>query len=79
MEPVNMILFKKGEEGEVLELLGIQMRDGNIIDESGEAATCYGCGTKMTTHNLGNVMPGSKLIFCDNPACFASYISEKKL
>lgn len=80
METVNMILFKKRQISTVLQVLNIQMEErGKLLDENGEPITCHTCGSKLRTKNLGNIMPGSRLFFCDNPLCFATYLSERKV
>jgi len=76
MKPVNMILFDKTEVKEVLELMNVKVEHGKLLNEAGDPIVCHTCGTKLTPKKLGNVMPGS-IYFCDNPVCFAIYVSER--
>lgn len=79
MDSVNMILFEKENVNKIIELLDLQVNGEFIVDEDGEKVTCAACGKEVTKSNLGNVMAGSKTFFCDNPACFATYVAEKKI
>lgn len=79
MEPVNVILFNRDEVDKILRILNVKKKGYRILDETSEQITCHTCGREITTGNLGNVMPGTKEFFCDNPACFAMYLSEKKV
>lgn len=74
---VNLILFKYEQIEEVLASLNLGVKeDGTILTERGEPAKCPACGDIVTKEHLGNIMPGSKLIFCDDPTCFAHWIIE---
>mgnify|MGYP001110562328 CR=1 FL=1 len=79
MDPINMVLFRKEETGRLIDALKLRIADGFIVDETGERVSCHTCGVDIKKSNLGNVMPGSKLFFCDNPACFATYVVEQKI
>jgi hypothetical protein len=79
MDPTNMVLFGKGAVDKVLQALAIQVQGDHVVDVTGQPAACHTCGCDITRANLGNIMPGSKLFFCDNPACLATYIAETKV
>jgi hypothetical protein len=78
MDPTNMVLFRKEDVSRVLSALDVPVRGQRILDPSGVPAICHTCGSDIKKSNLGNIMPGSRLFFCDNPACLATYIAETK-
>lgn len=80
MDPVNMILFKKKQIPHILRFLKVDTdKKGRLLEANGETVICHTCGEEIEKKNLGNIMPGSRLFFCDNPLCFAAYLSEKKV
>ena len=72
----NMFAFRKDETEKVVKRLGyIISRAGNIIEKK-EIVRCSGCGCFLNKSNLGMITPGSKIPFCDNPACYSKYLAE---
>lgn len=78
LESTNMVLFRKEDVDRVLSALEIPAQGDLILDTAGEPAVCHTCGCDIGKSNLGNIMPGSRLFFCDNPACLATYIAQTK-
>lgn len=78
MDPTNMVLFRKEDVNRVLSALDVSVQGEHVLDPSGQPAICHTCGCDIKKSNLGNIMPGSKVFFCDNPACLATYIAETK-
>lgn len=78
MDPTNMVLFRKEDVDRVLSALDVSVQGERVLDHGGEPAICYTCGCDIKKSNLGNIMPGSQLFFCDNPACLAMHIAETK-
>lgn len=77
-DKISMVIFKKEDIENFIPKLGNSIdKNGYIINENGEKVTCETCKCEITKENLGNILPGSKLFFCDNPACFAGYVSKK--
>jgi len=81
MKGIQLISFEKEQTKEILDLLEIRtkiIREVEIIfDENDKMAKCEVCNNKLNTSNLGNIAKGSKLLFCDNPACFATHLAKK--
>ena len=50
-----------------------------ILDDNGNIAKCHICEIELTIEQLGNIANGSKLLFCDNPRCFATHLAKQKL
>jgi hypothetical protein len=63
-------------------MLGLSVHkefDREHILLNGNKMECFGCHKKITTRNVGNVMHEDPLLFiCDNPCCFASYVTKKQ-
>jgi len=77
---LQLISFGKNQAKNILDMLEIKTKDaGNlniILDENGQVAKCEVCKKELSTNNLGNVAKGSKLLFCDNLACFSTYLAK---
>ncbi len=86
---VNLISFKKEQLQEVLNLLDIrakiipELQIEIILNNENKQAKCETCGKKLTMNNLGSIAKGSEdfnkpnLLYCENPACFATKLAEK--
>ena len=76
-ERLNLIIFNtKQHLLKLLDTLEINVDEENIIDKNNQLIECSCCEERITLDNLGNIMPGSKEFFCDDPTCLAEYISE---
>ena len=77
MEAKNMLAFKKGDVEAVATRLGYTISEKGEIMGSG-LVTCHSCVNTLTIDNLGVISVGSKIAFCDNPACYAKYLAGKE-
>jgi len=75
VEEIGAVIFNQKQIPDLIKTLGLKMKTHYIIMDN-EIVQCSSCNTKITDKNLGNIMPGSKKFFCDNPACFSKYVSE---
>lgn len=78
-----MISFARSDTKNLLQDLNIHLKKvGNkdfILNENGNVAKCHICELELTLEQLGNIAKGSKLLFCDNPRCFATHLAKQKL
>jgi len=75
----NLLAFKKENTTKILIRLGNKVdKEGKVLDENNKPLTCHACKNKLTKDNLGLILPGSKILLCDNPACFTKYLAEKE-
>ncbi len=83
MEITNMISFARSDVKNLLEDLDIPVRKIGtkdfILNDNGNIAKCHVCEMELTVEQLGNIAKGSKLLFCDNPRCFATHLAKQKL
>lgn len=70
---INLIVFEEKEVESILSTLGYTAVGGNI-KQNGTVKKCDCCEIPLTTKNLGNILPGSALLYCKNTACFAEYM-----
>lgn len=77
-DKLNLIMFENEEQlMNILKSLDINVdSSGNILDNQGQIEICPCCQTKITLNNLGNVMPGSRILYCDHSTCLVDYISK---
>ena len=83
MEITNMISFGRNDIKNLLGDLNISTRTiGSkrfVLSENGGIAKCHTCEVELTLEHVGNIAKGSKLLFCDNPRCFATHLAKQKL
>ena len=74
----NMFSFNKGNVEKLITGLGYSITEPNhVIEENGVIQRCIVCNHDITKNNLGMIIPGSKLLLCDNPACFSKYLAVR--
>lgn len=74
---LNLILFENEPQlRALLAKLGIKTRENFILSKEGEVEKCQCCRKTIRVENLGNIMPGSTLFYCDDPFCLSSYVAE---
>lgn len=77
---MHLVSFEKDQTKMVLNLLSIKTKPVKeneiILNEDFHQVRCDVCCEALTTKNLGNIAKGSKLLFCDNPACFATHLAK---
>ena len=85
MQDTEFASFNKGQTKQILNALDIETKKMGIkefiVDETKEnkIAICPMCEEQLTPENLGNVIKGSKILFCDNPSCFNHYLIKRLL
>jgi len=83
MEKTDIVLFNKENAIEILkqfEFMFSPEEEGMIIlDNNGEIIHCTTCEKPLTVETVGNVAHGSRLLFCENPLCFARWVAKNKI
>ena len=74
----NMLAFKRENTKDVAMRLGYTISKEEDIIENGTSLVCPSCNKSLTIKNLGVISTGSKIVFCNNPACYAKYLAEKE-
>ncbi len=68
-----MITYEPEDAPEILRKLGYEIKRGYVLQD-GETVRCNCCGRAIRPSILGNILPGSRILYCDNPVCFAEYV-----
>jgi len=76
--PREMLAFQKDDVLNVACRLGYTVSKEGKITEDGDSIKCHSCMCILTKDNLGVIAPGSKIPFCDNPACYSKYLAEEE-
>lgn len=83
MNATNFVIFNKTDRRSLLEQFGFSIKGtgkhATIQDNAGNDVKCPCCDKLLYPRRLGTIAPGSRLLFCDNPTCFAVWIAEKKI
>lgn len=70
----GFIAFDFEQIDEIVNYIGFKFnRNGYLVDGK-NTVKCSCCKRAIKKRNLGNVLPGSNIICCDNPVCFVDYM-----
>lgn len=75
----SMLAFKKEDTKRVVLGLWYELSEDGEVLEKGKTVSCHTCNKKLIKDNLGVISKGSKIAFCDNPACYTRYLAEREL
>lgn len=78
MKQTKMLVFPNDKIDRIMNLVGIKV-EGNQLKYRGRVLKCEGCKTLIEKKHLGSVMAHSEHFFCDNPACFSTFVRKFKL
>ena len=74
----NMFSFNKNNVEKLITELGYSFSEPKYkVEENGVIQHCSVCNHDITKDSLGMIIPGSKTILCDNPACFSKYAAVR--
>ncbi|MEE9237397.1 MAG: hypothetical protein V3U52_06375 [Thermoplasmata archaeon] len=77
LESAKLMVFLKNQSFSLIDSLGWKDEEGKLVRKDGEAVVCRHCEDPIDADTLGAVMPGSLEVYCDNPVCFAEYVSRE--
>ena len=72
----GFIAFDSEQVDEVVESIGLKFNNRGYLRDGAKSIKCNCCKHPIRRRNLGNVLPGSNIIYCDNPVCFAEYMDD---
>jgi hypothetical protein len=75
MKGIEFMVFRPGQAEELAKSLGFEVKKGYLTLD-GQTVHCQCCGQALKPDRIGNVLPGSKVVYCDNPVCFAEYVDK---
>ncbi|TRZ94663.1 hypothetical protein D4R78_06105 [bacterium] len=87
MEKTELVVFNKANTKEILKQFGFRTQTRRIgsknkefvIREDNEPAFCPACSKEISVKRLGTIAHGSRVIFCDNPLCFSTWVAQNKV
>lgn len=83
MKTTGFVAFQAGEEKALLEQFGFSVQRNKkktyVMDQSGNQMHCPSCDRPITTKHVGSIASGSRIVFCDNPVCFATWVAKEKV
>lgn len=78
---IQLISFDEANIQKILNLLDIRTKiiekTEVLLKTDNQVARCEVCKKELTMDNLGNIAKGSRLLFCDNSACFTKHLADK--
>ena len=74
---LGLVVFR-GEEDvpKFKDEYGFEIKSNKYLKKDGKDINCHCCEKPLKTSNLGSILPGSRLFYCDDPTCLAEYVSE---
>jgi len=88
MQKTQISVFNRENVREILANLDFKMARKKVsekkyrdfvVDKDKEPVLCHSCKRKLPVRKVGNIAYGSKLLFCDNPVCFATWVAKNKI
>lgn len=77
MKELGLFVFGRNETQSVIEGLGLTVDPKGSLRTSIGNVVCQCCGHRLKLTNFGAALPGSRLYYCDEPACLVDYVSAK--
>ena len=77
MSELGLLVFKQEQATSVLNGLGLEVAETGRVTKAGQAVKCECCGKPLMAEHFGAALPGSRLLYCDAPACLVKYIRAK--
>jgi hypothetical protein len=72
----GFIVFKPEQIDEIVNSIGLKFNKKDYLVDNDRTIKCSCCERPIKKGSIGNILPGSNIIYCDNPVCFADYMRE---
>ena len=87
MQKTQLVLFNKENTKTLLSQFGFQtnkLKSGNkqkevVVNQNNDPIQCPTCDRHISVKKVGTMAHGSRILFCDNPLCFATWLVEHKI
>ena len=71
----GFIAFNKEQVEEIVENTGFHFsKSGYLRTKNNKPKSCDCCGHSIKKENVGSILPGSDIVYCDNPVCYTEYM-----
>ncbi len=72
----GFIAFDSEQIDEIVNHIGLHFNNKGYLVKDKNTIKCDCCSHTIKRKNLGNILPGSNIVYCDNPVCFAEYMDK---
>lgn len=72
----GLIAFDIEQVDDVVREIGLKFNKNGYLEDGKKTIKCKCCNHPIRRRNLGNILPGSNIIYCDNPNCFTGYMDN---
>ena len=88
MQKTDLLVFNKDDVRAILTDLDFKISNKRkeknkfaevVVTEDNDPVLCPTCEREIFVNHVGTIAHGSKLIFCDNPFCFATWVANKRI
>lgn len=88
MDRTQLVVFNKENAREILTDLEFKIQRKKIsennysevvVDSDNNPVFCSTCKKEILVKRVGTIAHGSRLLFCENPLCFATWIANNKI
>lgn len=88
MQKTELVVFNKNHTHVLLGQFGFKIvrkkisetkSEDIVIDKNNTHVLCECCKKPLTPSKVGTIAKGSRLLFCDNPVCFATWVVKNKI
>ncbi len=76
MKEIEFLVFDREQVEDLVSNLGLSVNGRGFVLRDGETVKCECCKRIINVEHVGNIVPGSTKVYCDNPACFAEYVDK---
>ena len=75
---LGLIVFQPNEAESIVRGLGLTVGPNGQLRDHDKPALCSCCNEKIKLARFGAALPGSRLYYCDAPACLLNYVNRKR-
>ena len=76
MKEIEFLVFNREQAEDLVVNLGMSIGSRGYLVLNHATVKCECCGRAITVGHVGNIVPGSTKVYCDNPICFAEYVDR---
>ncbi len=76
MKELEFPVFNREQVEDLVVNLGLTVNQRGFVLRDGVTVKCECCNRAIKVDRVGNVVPGSTKVYCDNPVCFAEYVDK---
>jgi hypothetical protein len=72
----GFITFNREDIPKIITSFNMNFNERGYLERKGETVECYACKKAITKDRIGHILPGSEIVCCANPLCFARYVDD---